>query len=120
MKHMLNSDDLQGGNTMPNPFGGGAPFNPFMSTNNSNSSSSGGFNVDDLVKRIDAKIAELEEEERQEKAKLEQESVMQNNMVESESILINTPQVSPITVEENNTKNGITDDQFFDDFFFDE
>jgi len=54
-----------------NPFLGGAPMggmNPFgMPSQTPSSSSGGGFNVDDLVKRIDAKIAELEEEERKEK-----------------------------------------------------
>ena len=114
---MLNGDSApSGGNMPPNPFGGGAPFNPFMPPRESNESSGGGFNVDDLVKRIDAKIAELEEEERQEKAKLEQE-----NKAKLES----KPMVSPIsnteiTKEEVKPKNGITDDQFFDDFFFDE
>jgi len=114
---MLNGDSApSGGNIPSNPFGGGAPFNPFMPPRESNESSGGGFNVDDLVKRIDAKIAELEEEERQEKAKLEQE-----NKAKLES----KPMVSPIsnteiTKEEVKPKNGITDDQFFDDFFFDE
>ena len=96
------------------PFGGGAPFNPFMNDMNQNGSnaSGGGFNVDDLVKRIDAKIAELEEEERQEQAKLAQEN---NNEDTAESVMI--PQVE----EKTEIKNGdVTDDQFFDDFFDDE
>jgi len=71
---------------MPNPMMQGAnsmrpemkqPQNPFASTNpsgptgNSNpqpSSSPSGFNVDDLIKKIDAKIAEIEEEEKKQKA----------------------------------------------------
>ena len=119
INNMLNGDSsTSGGNSMPNPFGGGSPFNPFMPSNDSApSSSGGGFNVDDLVKRIDAKIAELEEEERQEKAKLEQEN----------KSVIDTSFTGPIeskvveTAKDSNTiKNGITDDQFFDDFFFDE
>ena len=91
---------------IPSPFGGGAPFNPFMPSNDS-SPSGGGFNVDDLVKRIDAKIAELEEEERQEQAKAQQSNTIppiDNNSIES------VP----------NTVNDVTDDQFFDDFFSDE
>ena len=114
---MLNGDTTpSGGASMPSPFGGGgSPFNPFMPSNDSKPSG-GGFNVDDLVKRIDAKIAELEEEERQEKIKLEEE-----NKIKLES----TKEVSEITkaevpIEEPKAKNGITDDQFFDDFFFDE
>jgi len=54
----------------------GMPFIPPMFANNdNNSNSNGGFNVDDLVKRIDAKIAELEEEERLEK---EQQEINKN------------------------------------------
>ena len=57
---------------MPNPLFSANPFgisNPFMAPRMSQEpdNDSGGFNVDDLVKRIDAKIAELEEEERKEK-----------------------------------------------------
>lgn len=111
---MLNGDSPSEGGMMPNPFGGGAPFNPFMPPSDSKPSG-GGFNVDDLVKRIDAKIAELEEEERQEQAKLEQE-----NKAKLEQSVIN-PTVNIQTKEEKvPPKNGITDDQFFDDFFFDE
>ena len=56
------------------PMFGNNPFamnNPFA--NHQSEASQGGFNVDDLVKRIDAKIAELEEEERIEKEKQEKE-----------------------------------------------
>ena len=62
-----------GGNPMfgANPLFGGSPMggmNPFgMPAPSPSNNPSGGFNVDDLVKRIDAKIAELEEEERKEK-----------------------------------------------------
>ena len=114
---MLNGDATpSGGNTPPNPFGGGAPFNPFMPQRESNESSGGGFNVDDLVKRIDAKIAELEEEERQEKAKLEQENKTKLESAQRVSEITN----AEVKIEEPKPKNGITDDQFFDDFFFDE
>ena len=117
INNMLNGDSTpNGGNIPSNPFGGGVPFNPFMPPRESNESSGGGFNVDDLVKRIDAKIAELEEEERQEKAKLEQE-----NKVKLESSQAATPVINAEVIsEESKPKNEITDDQFFDDFFFDE
>ena len=115
-----------GGNPMPFGFGSpkdSAPFNPFMPMNDSKPSGGGGFNVDDLVKRIDAKIAELEEEERQEKAKLEQA----NKEKEQSEIKIDNIS-NPVEIkdemanynEQKNKNNGITDDQFFDDFFFDE
>ncbi len=59
-----------GGNSPFNPFGGtsnpfGGGSNPFMTPtmNNPTSTPDNGFNIDDLVKKIDAKIAELEEEE---------------------------------------------------------
>ena len=67
------SNPFGGGNSPFNPFGGASnPFggsNPFMTPpamNNSTSTSDNGFNIDDLVKKIDAKIAELEEEEKKE------------------------------------------------------
>ena len=119
---MLNGDGPSSGGTNipPNPFGGGgAPFNPFMPSGDSKPSS-GGFNVDDLVKRIDAKIAELEEEERQEKAKLEQENKAKLEKEEKVVEKVPTISISEIPMEETKPKNGITDDQFFDDFFFDE
>ena len=77
-----------------NPFEKNASFGPNLSKPNNN--------FDDLVKRIDAKIAELEEEERQEKLKEE------NKKVEKE------PEVPKFKQEE------VTDDQFFDDFFADD
>ena len=121
INNMLNGEGTSGGNSMPNPFGGGggAPFNPFMQSNDK-PSSGGGFNVDDLVKRIDAKIAELEEEERQEKAKIEQENKLKNS--EEKPEIDKIPTISPIpeVIPETKSTNGVTDDQFFDDFFFDE
>ena len=67
------SNPFGGGNSPFNPFGGASnPFggsNPFMTPpamNNSTSAPDNGFNIDDLVKKIDAKIAELEEEEKKE------------------------------------------------------
>ncbi len=108
INNMLNNDSSP--SSIPTPFGG-APFNPFMGQNDPKPSNDGGFNVDDLVKRIDAKIAELEEEERkeQEKAKLE-----------SQNTIINQVNETDVKQEVENNKNGITDDQFFDDFFSDE
>jgi len=120
INNMLNGDTSTpfGGsqNRMPeNPFMGG--FNPFE---NNKRQSDGSFNVDDIVKRIDAKIAELEEEERQENLKKQQEIApkdMPTFVVEGEE----TKQVEPKdTVKQASPKSNITEDQFFDDFFYDE
>lgn len=68
-------EDASGGTPKANPFP-----NPFMNPfeNHANNSmapapNSGGLNIDDLVKKIDAKIAELEKEEEEEKQKLVKE-----------------------------------------------
>lgn len=92
----------------PMPFGlpglggmnGGA--NPFISSNNEMPQT---FNVDDLVKRIDAKIAELEEEEKQEKAAQEKQEKLDNKEKKNDKKLY---------------EDDTDDDKFFDDFFNDE
>ena len=113
----------------PRPFGG-IP-SPFSKPAEAPKPKSSTFDVDDLVKRIDAKIAELEEEERQEKAKEEAKKKTQS-MGTDESAGIPITPVAPVTpaipitpivqtkVEEPKVINGVTDDQFFDDFFSDE
>lgn len=122
INNMLNGDAPSGGPSIPTPFGNQAPFNPFA--NNSSNPSSGGFNVDDLVKRIDAKIAELEEEERQEQAKLQnktednKESIMEKDIEKIKPLEKMVDENQKYIEEKKN--NDITDDQFFDDFFFDE
>ena len=97
-------------NEMMKSMNSNVPFPPFFGNGNKESSP---LNVDDLVKRIDAKIAELEEEERLEKEK--------NKVVESEKI----ENISEIKTDNESSENEkmddfITDDQFFDDFFNDE
>lgn len=134
INNMLGGDSSNSSGPMKNPFGmdsGTPPFNPFMDMSSGPSKpSGGGFNVDDLVKRIDAKIAELEEEERQEKAKLEKENKIpeekeQKIEVIKEDKISKTKNDQKYDIEEEykeqkSKNNGITDDQFFDDFFFDE
>lgn len=104
MNEMLSGPDMSsifGGNSLGNsPFGGMGGLPSFGATN---SSSDSGFNVDDLVKRIDAKIAELEEEEKREKeaqAKAQEEDKTE--------------------VSDNIYEDGTSDDAFFDDFFADD
>lgn len=87
--------------------------------------------LDDLMKRIDAKIAELEEEERQEKAAANQNK-KETKSNKSEPKIIEEPKVEIVSEkkekidkqkkEEKNTihTKEVTDDQFFDDFFNDE
>ena len=84
-----------------------------------------GFNVDDIVKRIDAKIAELEEEERLEKeakakasAKKVIEEPKEEKIVEEKKTV--KPSISEVSMPKNIETKEITDDQFFDDFFSDD
>jgi len=77
-----------------------------------NSKPNGGIDVDDLVKRIDAKIAELEEEERKEKES--------NNNKITEKVIKESPKKEEIKVSKEFDINEVTDDQFFDDFFSEE
>ncbi len=111
-----------------NPFGGmgGNPFagmggNPFAGKpsdgginsllgaggGSNTSPDNGSFNVDDLVKKIDAKIAELEEEERKEKENQDgtKEEVKSDGVVNEDS---------------SRYEDGTNSDSFFDDFFSDE
>ena len=113
-------------NPFANPFGSGNPFanslggsNPFGGGLNSlinnsegnDSSDSTSFNVDDLVKKIDAKIAELEEEEKREK---ELEENKHNNVIEAETDIKDN--ISDSSMYEDGTDS----DDFFDDFFSDD
>ena len=108
-----------------------------------------GLNVDELVKRIDAKIAELEEEERKEKEKMNSKpsdkadtnlmppvfDSIKSNVSEpkeefSKNDAQNEVQEKPMITEikiakhedkiEPKPKHSITEDQFFDDFFSDD
>jgi len=84
------------------------------------------FNIDELLKRIDSKIAELEKEEEEEnKKKLSQTKVDKKEEPEdliSQLMKQDKKEEKQTITESENTKvtNDITDDQFFDDFFYDE
>ena len=97
-KRQKKIDEMLGSDMPKMPGSTSIPFNPFESANPFKPNNT---DFDDLVKRIDAKIAELEEEEKQEKLK------EQNKVEEKEE--------SPVFKQEE-----ITDDQFFDDFFADD
>ena len=96
----------------------GMSANPFgkesKPTNNS-------FNIDEMVKRIDAKIAELEEEEKKEQEANNMNDSSDNSdsqeFIDADVEEIIKPETSKSSDE---IHNGITDDQFFDDFFSDE
>ena len=128
--------DLGGGSPfgMASPFGGANPFagNPFggglpnfMSETNSGPNTQSGmsndsFNIDDLVKKIDAKIAEIEKEEEETKNK-ENNPTVSDLSPAAEAIDIPYNEVK----EENNSINNMydestNDDDFFDDFFSDD
>jgi Type IV secretory pathway, VirD4 components len=124
----------------PVPYGAGTPTNPFsanplppngtMNMNNQPAPQppkpAGGINVEDLVKRIDAKIAELEEEEKQEKEKLATQQPTPQASVGPQPIFHPLPNpVAPTqpqveNVTDKKDKPGVSDDQFFDDFFGDD
>ena len=74
--------------------------------------------IDDIVKKIDQKIAELEAEEKreqEEQKKKEQQANVDNSVPVQQTGISPTPQVnSDVTDIYNKT---VTDDQFFDDFF---
>ncbi len=116
---MLNSDMAK--NTPTPPFGG-LPFNPFEVSEHNPTRNAGGnnsFNVDDFVKRIDAKIAELEEEERQENLKKGINNEKGNTIEDLLSKKEDNNVTKPESIELSDS-NDVTDDQFFDDFFSDE
>jgi len=121
-----------------NPFGGANPFvtSPFGAgmpnfMNEPNNASSkpanpngDSFNIDELVKKIDAKIAEIEKEEEDAKRK-EQESI--KDLIPSKDVIDISDE--DINVKENKTDStkidkmydsSTNDDDFFDDFFSDD
>ena len=117
------------GNSSSNPFGG----NPFMNNQDN------GINLDDVVKRIDAKIAELEAEEAASKESEDWsfdeqkdipkviDEIKDNNEVNDVEVLednstkanIEESEVDNSKVEASKTKDEVTDDEFFDDFWSD-
>lgn len=84
------------------------------------------FNVDDLVKRIDAKIAELEEEERIEKEGKEKNTKIETPIIDdgNENIDNNVQEIddSNLHIDDKTSKIELPEDNddFFDDFFDDE
>ena len=101
-----------------NPFGAGMP--DFMKESKIDSDSNNdSFNIDELVKKIDAKIAEIEKEEEETK----KAQVSTNELVSNKEI-IDTIQTG--NIDDNNSniesmyESNTNDDDFFDDFFSDD
>lgn len=103
----------------------GIPSSPFgsMKSEDSFGKPSGmpakGFDVDELVKRIDAKIAELEAEEQREKEKANSDNKLDMSTDKPNRFIQDNKIPNIVPTKEINEKE-ITDDQFFDDFFCDE
>ena len=115
------------GGMNPSLFGGSNP-NLFATQGNvSDTKPNNNFNIDDIVKKIDQKIAELEEEERreqEEQKKKQQQANLENNVskdVKNSSDNVQNGGISPTPQTNSNVsdiyKKTVTDDQFFDDFF---
>lgn len=114
-----NQSSENGGIPMGNPMFGQNPFygpspmggmNPFaMSSPNplGNNSNGSGFNVDDLVKRIDAKIAELEEEERKEAQEKQNTDNHQPKIIEEKSIIEQSNNTFDNNYQHNIDENNI-------------
>lgn len=114
MNSILGSDGVSsmpdfGDNPLFGSMMGGMPMPSMIPSNESS------FNVDDLVKRIDAKIAELEEEEKRENEASKQINDITNNVVTA-----NVVNDNEIYKEEVAYDKDTTDDAFFDDFFSDD
>ena len=113
MQNMMNNMNMPSQmGSMPPPIFGNTPS--FFGNNEPMDfkPNTGGLNLDDIIKNIDAKIAELEKEEELEKQKeIEKE---QDKSVETTTFEVHE--------EPNNSadESDISDDQFFDDFFNDE
>ncbi len=90
-----------------------------------------GFDVDELVKKIDAKIAELEAEEKQakeeeEKKKQQEKEQVQEQQEKHKEVLTNES-INDVFIEEDTKPSPVAndlelddiedDDEFFDDFF---
>lgn len=138
------SSNLFGGGTNPSMYG----INPFqqqfgMSNTSQNSmidTPSSDFDIDELVKKIDAKIAELEEEEKNNDDKVIEMESQENTTPKTEELVpresmidktnesndkesittsINIDELSKPIAQQSNSKDE-DDDVFFDDFFSDD
>ena len=139
-KNKDNLLDFASGPTLPF-FGGMPSSNPFMEPGpmhepkDSLFDNNKSFDVDDIVKKIDEKIAQLEKEEQEEKMKeanvlpekqpeinlntiVNSPKVQEKNVENLNEIINNSQKNSDHKVDDNEKKVLIDDDdEFFDDFF---
>ena len=130
-----NKDNLLGFADGPSlPFFGNMPStNPFLESFNNPMPSkmendNKSFDVDDIVKKIDAKIAELEKEEalNNQNNNVNMNSIINNEQLKKENdnnlkkIINGNNNINNITntnINSNEKNNDGSDDEFFDDFF---
>jgi type IV secretion system protein VirD4 len=117
-------------NSSSNPFGSlntmqnnqSNPFDDLLPSKNNSEvdNTQESFNVDDVVKMIDAKIAEIEEEERKEKEDRDKINNLTPNSQVPASDLSNSDNKQTNITDPNFYDTGTDDDDFFNDFFSDE
>lgn len=81
----------------PNPMSNSMMSGNGIISNNNPKPINGGLNVDDIIKKIDAKIAEIEEEEKKQKEEQEKLSVTTMNPVEKKESVSDIPNKEPVT-----------------------
>lgn len=112
MPNGMPNSNMNSRNEVPNLFG------------NNQGIPSGGFNVDDIIKKIDAKIAEIEEEEKREAANKQSNTkeIVKTQEKDNNTVLKEQPKIiEEKTIQDSKVKiDDISDDQFFDDFFSDD
>ena len=100
-----------------NSFGGGMPS--FMNESKSELGNDS-FNIDDLVKKIDAKIAEIEKEEEENKNNQTDNEHIESGSVSLNDLVMETPDKDENIAIEKMYDSSTNDDDFFDDFFSDD
>jgi len=114
---MANMGGSSGGG-VPNPFGGSGDIPP-MPFGSSSPKKSNEISVNDLVKKIDQKLAEIEKEEQEQKKKKEQQA---QTIVKKEETIVEKkvePKVEKETVyfdKYNSKKNEDDEKEYYDDF----
>jgi len=112
MPNGMPNSNMNSRNEVPNLFG------------NNQGIPSGDFNVDDKKKKIDAKIAEIEEEEKREAANKQSNTkeIVKTQEKDNNTVLKEQPKIiEEKTIQDSKVRiDDISDDQFFNDFFSDD